>query len=86
MGSQRKHFIQFDVKPTVIQGAIKLDNQPIISATNSCMLALFDDNSANIHYWCRSIFISRKGDPHYHQTNRVINGASQHTNLSVDVF
>ena len=62
MGSQRKHFIQFDAKPTIIQGAIKLDNQPIISATNSCMLALFDDSSARIHKWCKSILFREKVD------------------------
>ena len=55
-------FIQFDAKPTIIQGAIKLDNQPIISATNSCMLALFDDSSARIHKWCKSILFRERVD------------------------
>ena len=55
MGNQHRYFIPLESKPEIIQGAIKLNGQPIMNATNTCILALFEDDAEKIRKWCKSM-------------------------------
>ena len=63
MGVKHRHFIPFHTCPEIVQDAIRIDHQRIFNASNTCILALFEDSSTGIHKFCPSVLYKERIEP-----------------------
>ena len=62
VGSRRKYTINYQSRPEIIHDSIKLGNSKLEESSESCMIAIIENNSSKVHNYCKTVLFKEPVD------------------------
>ena len=62
VGSRQKYLINYQSCPEITHNSIKLGNSRLVESSQSCMLAIIENNSTKVHNRCKTILFKEPVD------------------------